>query len=262
VKLPKGALSKVVRVSSGWAIFRVDEASVSVPAKPAASAKDAKPATPAKDATPADTAKDAATATPAKDATTDWLATIRDFLKKEGMMNDVRDYLTKSERGTVEDYLIAQAKKMVATPPADFVAAAKEHGATAGEFGPITLNYGDSKLFPKASDNAKDFKSELNHVEKSVPFWKNVFDTPIGGYSEPFVIDASLNSVVILHPTAESDDAAAIDKAKTTFTGDFFETQTQSSINNTIMHSPLFHDHFADKYDNVFPPEPPEPPAK
>jgi hypothetical protein len=179
-------------------------------------------------------------------------ATAADTANK-AVLDKIRGYLNETERGVIEDWLIARANDFAKTAETgDFSAASEQYGAQALDFGPLPINYGDSTLFATLSSSASSATNELRSAATSENFWKVAFSTAVGAVSAPFVIDASLNSVVVIKPVEEitSDGEAT----RSVFSDTFANRDIQSSVQNTILNSDKFRNDFTARYYQVFPP--------
>lgn len=207
VNLGPGALSSVIKTSSGWSIFRAQSAAV-----------------------PADTSNPA-------------------------VLEKIRQHLTVSERAIIETWLIARANDFVKDAQTlGFHEAAEKDGVRSYDFGPLAINYGNSPIFPGLSSSPSNSESpELQAAAKSKNFWKTAFSTPPGEASAPFVIDDSLNSVLVIQPIAEiANDRVAEEKARTTFTDTFLGEDAQNSARNAVFTSSKFQDNFFTHYVELF----------
>ncbi|MDR2481900.1 MAG: peptidylprolyl isomerase [Spirochaetaceae bacterium] len=205
INLAAGQLSDLIKVPSGWAIFRAESA-----------------------ATEAD-------------------------ISDAGVLDKIRSYMLRSERGIVEDWLIIQAVSFAQTAEnGDWATAVIANNIDSYEFGPLPLNYGDSTLFTRAQDFANEVPA-LEMAGTSENFWRTAFSTPVNKPSAPFVIDSRQQSVVVLMAVEENinEDAAfrSADYYKTTFT----ENSIEKNISDSILNSSKFQDEFEQKYNALFP---------
>jgi hypothetical protein len=174
----------------------------------------------------------------------------------QAILNKIRGHLSETERGVIEDWLIARAGDFTKTAETgDFTEVAGQYDAQTADFGPVSLNYGDSSLFTTLSSSTSTSNNELRAAGTSENFWKTAFSTAVGRISAPFVIDASLNSVVVLEPVSESaDDEEAAAGARTAFSDTFVNNDIESSVQNAILNSDKFRNDFTARYYTVFPP--------
>lgn len=175
----------------------------------------------------------------------------------KAVLDKIRARLNDTERGVIEDWLIARANEFaLAAGTGDFTAAAERFGAQTLDFGPVPVNFGDNALFPTLSPPNTTPNHELGVAANSENFWKTAFSTAVGAVSAPFVIDASLNSVVVLQPLSETaDDEEAADNARAEFLAGFASYETQDEIlRDTVVNSDKFRNEFSARYFEVFPP--------
>ena len=114
-------------------------------------------------------------------------------------LDKIRRYMMINSRGQAEDWLIAEAGKFsVQVKDKGFDEAARYGKIVTRNFGPVSLNYGNSALF--GSLPAKDVP-ELTNAETNQFFWKAAFTTPLKTPSTPVVIG---DNVLVLYPLEES----------------------------------------------------------
>ncbi|MDR3325583.1 MAG: peptidyl-prolyl cis-trans isomerase [Spirochaetaceae bacterium] len=173
-----------------------------------------------------------------------------------GVLSSIRSHLVESERAVIEDWLIARAGAFAADAEAlGLAAASRKHDVTPLDFGPVPINYGDNSLFGTLS-NQNVANAELRAAARSENFWRTAFSLSEGTASAPFVIDASLNSVVVLFLREEAaDDGAAADKARAAYVDDFIPKDVQGNFSIAVLKSPKFKDYFTARYAALFTPE-------
>jgi hypothetical protein len=172
-------------------------------------------------------------------------------------VSKIRNYMMREERGIVEDYLIAKAgdfSKDSRVGGFDAAAAIKvgnvlKYDVSVAKFGPMPINYGDSKIFSQVSSFGV---AALNKASESENFWKIAFSTAINEPSVPFVINTANNAVVVINPVSEiANDTTAVENTKSSFTS-FLNTNIEQSLKNAILTSKKFKNDFAIKSRIMF----------
>jgi peptidyl-prolyl cis-trans isomerase D len=139
-----------------------------------------------------------------------------DFGKAE-VVSQVRDYMARSERGAIEDWLAAKAKEVSSAGGAGFEAAAKKAGLAVKSAGPFPVNYGDLSVYiSEYGQSAPIFKSidgdaspELAGASTDEKFLTSVFSLPGGSVSEPSV----LGDYVVVFKVKDASEAKEEDLA-------------------------------------------------
>jgi hypothetical protein len=173
---------------------------------------------------------------------------------------DIRSHLIESERGVIEDWLIAKAQSFAEDADAGGLGAAlRKHNVSAADFGPIPINYGDNPLFETLSNSNSVSSPELRTAAQNENFWRTAFSLAAGKISAPFVIDASMNSVVVL--AAREEQAAgggvggaeeAAEKTREYFLGTFMDKSLQDNLTTAILKSGKSIDNFSARYAALF----------
>jgi parvulin-like peptidyl-prolyl isomerase len=175
-------------------------------------------------------------------------------LNDKATIDKIRAYLIASEKGIIEDWLIARAEDFIKdVEKGDWDTAVLtwgigESGIESKEFGPVPLNYGDSTLFSRLRSYASTIP-QLADAAESENFWKFAFSTPVGKPSAPFVISAAQQSVVVIYPVDENaDDAEAVKNSTELYRNSFIENEIFQSIEYTILNSAKFKNNFKERY--------------
>ncbi|GHU15117.1 hypothetical protein FACS1894163_00760 [Spirochaetia bacterium] len=228
--LPRGEYSDIIKLSDGWAFFRAEDA-----------------------AYPADIA-DAA------------------------VLAKIRGYVMDFERGRVEDFFFNEAADLVniaaefeqsQTPEWEtnengsrvrigrtgFDEAVYRKGLEKFSFGPLPVNYGDTKvstqygeveIFPLLSSFQV---AELAYAASDENFWLTAFSTPLYTLSKPLVLG---NSVVILYPVEESAaEEANIEDAKSRYSF-ALNYSAEQSVHSFFLRSEKLEDRFMDTFLRYF----------
>lgn len=179
-------------------------------------------------------------------------------LNDKATVDKIRKYLVASEKGIIEDWLIARAEEFIKdVEKGDWDTAVLtwgigESGIESKEFGPVPLNYGDSTLFSRLRSYASTVP-QLGDASESENFWKIAFSTPVGKPSAPFVISSSQQSVIVLFPVEEnSDDAEAVKNSAELYRTSFIENEIFQSVEYTILNSAKFKNNFKERYYDLY----------
>ena len=173
----------------------------------------------------------------------------------------VRDYMTRNDRGVIEDWAIAKAKEIAAVGSKGFEAAAKKAGAPVKTVGPFPLNYGDLSVYiPSYGQSMPLFKSiassddpELSGASTSQKFLTAAFSTAPGAISDPFVLgDKVLVLKVKDAESAKDDGLSMIDYLYPSF----FGGKVQVEAHDFFMKNPLLKDDFSKVFFKYFQPTP------
>ncbi|MDR3301434.1 MAG: peptidylprolyl isomerase [Spirochaetaceae bacterium] len=179
------------------------------------------------------------------------------------VLTNVRTHLGEAERGVIEDWLIAKAQSFAADADATGLdAALSKHSVSASDFGPVPINYGDNPLFETLAKSNSGSSPELRAGVQNENFWRTAFSLAAGKISAPFVIDASLNSVVVLasRKAAAEDSTAneageaeeAEEKTRAYFLDTFMDKSLQDNLSTAILKSGKSIDNFTARYAALF----------
>jgi hypothetical protein len=164
----------------------------------------------------------------------------------------IRSYMTRFERGRMEDWLFAQARLFIEVVEENgFNDASLADGAQKYNFGPLPLNYGgvvitdstqNTNLFPALSAQSI---SELIQAESNENFWRAAFFTPLETSSEPLVVG---NNVLVLYPREEIIKDEADTEGIVTFYPTWVSSGAEQSLRSHILQS----DKLVDKFQATF----------
>ncbi len=173
----------------------------------------------------------------------------------------VRDYMTRNDRGVIEDWAIAKAKEIAAVGSKGFEAAAKKAGAPVKTVGPFPLNYGDLSVYiPSYGQSMPLFKSiassddpELSGASTSQKFLTAAFSTAPGAISDPFVLGDKVLVLKVKDASLAKDDGLSmIDYLYPSF----FGSKVQVEAHDFFMKNPLLKDDFSKVFFKYFQPTP------
>ncbi|MDR0552441.1 MAG: peptidylprolyl isomerase [Spirochaetaceae bacterium] len=179
------------------------------------------------------------------------------------LVSRARIYINTYERGMLEDYLLAKAQTATANTAAggveQFEKAAGDEGFTVSGFGPMPLNYGDSRLFSALTSFGLDVLSPASNDPKSSAsfnetFWKTAFSTPSNTVSKPLVLNGHQTYVTLIFPTEENlNDTAAKGNTESMFTDSWAENTIYQNFEETMLTSSKFEDNFDATFKYLFP---------
>jgi hypothetical protein len=172
-------------------------------------------------------------------------------LNDAAVLDKIRSYMMNAERGVIEDWLLAQAEDFAERArQSGFEAVAAVREIALYDFGALPVNYGDSALFSTlTSFSGPNFQTASTDEN----FWKIAFSTPVGTPSNPLVLGGNEDNVVVLYPEEEiTDDEAAVENSKNTFSSWWAENETQGNITSAVLHSKRFDDQFLNTYIRLF----------
>lgn len=160
----------------------------------------------------------------------------------------VRAYISKNERGLVEDNLEAQAKAFTGAAKADFASAAKKLGKTVGTTGWVALNFGNHDLFPSLTTASKD--PSFQGLASNEDFFKKAFSGAQGQISDPILASPS---VLVVKVDAIKTAPAADDKPVTASAVDStVQSDRSREVQQAILGSPKFKDQFQPEFNRLF----------
>jgi len=179
-----------------------------------------------------------------------------DFSNAE-VVAQVREYMTRSERGAIEDWLVAKAKEISAAGGAGFEAAAKKAGLVVKSAGPFPVNYGDLSVYiSEYGQSAPLFKSvesegapELGGASTSEQFLTAVFSLAPGAVSDPLVLgDYAVVLKVKEAAAAKDEDLGGIDL----FYPYYYRSKLTNQVRGLFMESPRLKDNFGKVFFKYF----------
>ncbi|MFH2113576.1 MAG: peptidylprolyl isomerase, partial [Spirochaetota bacterium] len=118
-------------------------------------------------------------------------------LASDDLLRTVTDYMNRFERGSIEDWGMAQAKVFSAEAATDFAGAASAHNLTVKETNAFPLNYGGAfnlGYFALLETLDTQSNTELAGANTNEVFLKAIFSLEAGQVSEPLMLD---NAVVV-----------------------------------------------------------------
>ena len=132
-----------------------------------------------------------------------------DFASSETIA-EVRSYMERNERGTIEDYIMALAESFSKdAAQAGFEAAAEQYGRVRMETNSFSINFGGEGILPALADNSD---AVLSTAARSEEFFRAAFSLKEGDVSRPVMLDGGA-VVLALGEEGAGEDAAAFEDA-------------------------------------------------
>ncbi|MGO8696052.1 MAG: SurA N-terminal domain-containing protein [Rectinemataceae bacterium] len=179
------------------------------------------------------------------------------------LIKDVRNYMNRFEKGTIEDWAIAKAKPLSSLPPATFEAACRRQGLTVKTDGPFPLNYGDLQVSIYGQKvpifkpvNGSD-AGELAGASTNENFLLAAFSLAPGSVSNPIV----LGDYVIVLKVKEAGSSLDASGGIELYYPYFFQQKLSTDVANLFISSPQLKDNFAPIFFKYFQPRTPTPGA-
>jgi hypothetical protein len=179
-----------------------------------------------------------------------------DFSKPEVLAN-VREYMNRSERGVIEDWVIAKAKEISSAGGAAFKTAAKKAGLEVKSAGPFPINYGELSVYlQEYNQNIPLFKTfegndipELDGASTSEQFFSTVFSLKPEALSEPIVLGDNVLVIKLkAEVSAKDEDLAGLEYMY----GRLYQNQPTKQIRDRFMKSPKLKNEFFNVFFKYF----------
>jgi peptidyl-prolyl cis-trans isomerase D len=176
---------------------------------------------------------------------------------KAEVVAHVRDYMTRSERGAIEDWLVAKAKELSSAGGAGFEAAAKKAGLVVKTAGPFPINFGDFSVYiSEYNQSAPIFKAvegsetpELAGAAANEKFLTAAFSLASGAVSEPLVLgDYAIVLKVKDASPAKDEDLAGVDYLYPYF----YQSKFPADVRNLFMTNKKLKDNFSKTFFKYF----------
>jgi PPIC-type PPIASE domain. len=178
-------------------------------------------------------------------------------LSQATVLASARSYITRSERGTVEDWAIARAKELAAAGDKGFEPAAKKAGIEVKSAGPFPINYGDPEISiygqsaPLFTSMYSDKTPELAEGTMSQKFITAVFSAAPGSFAEPVVLgDYAIVAKVKEAAQAKDEATGAIGF----YYPYFIQSKVSGEARDMFIKSPKLKDDFAKTFAKYFQP--------
>jgi hypothetical protein len=163
----------------------------------------------------------------------------------------VRAYLSKNERGLIEDNLEAQAKTFsteASAPKADFTGLAKKAGRVVLTTDWVALNFGNSDLYPSVTGASKD--ATFQGLGSNDEFFKKAFKLTVGQVSAPILASPA---ILVVKVDAVKEAAAAGDTPTSAASVDsLVNSERNKELQQTILSNPKFKDQFQVEFNRLF----------
>ncbi len=178
-------------------------------------------------------------------------------LSQAAALASVRDYITRNERGVVEDWAIAKAKELTAAGGAGFVAAAKKAGLAVKSAGPFPINYGDltvsiyGQSAPMFKNVVPEGSAELSGASTNEKFLTAAFSLAPGSVSEPLILGENALVLKVKEASSAKDDETG---AIAFYYPYFYQSKGSAEVRDIFIKSPAFKDDFSNIFFKYFQP--------
>ena len=166
---------------------------------------------------------------------------------------EVRSYMERNERGTIEDYIMIMAEDFSKDAARiGFEGAVAEHGRVQMETNSFSLNFGGEAILPALADNSD---AALSSAARSEEFFRAAFSLKEGEASRPVMLDGG--AIVLALSAEESgeidgDDSGIMDSLFAQMLGYYATEWGFSSIAEMYFASDKFNDRFDATYQRYF----------
>jgi hypothetical protein len=159
------------------------------------------------------------------------------------LMEKVRAYIWLFERGSIDEWLLAQAGTLAGEIQSKgFDSALYDRGMEKRSFGPLPINYGDVYLYPAAYSSGL---AELSAAGRDDAFWQTAFSTPLLTPSKPLIVG---DFALILYPTEES----MADESETGFIESFYSYLVNETVDSSLAGYFFSNGKLEERFDEVF----------
>ncbi|MDR1862281.1 MAG: SurA N-terminal domain-containing protein [Treponema sp.] len=162
------------------------------------------------------------------------------------LMEKIRAYVGTFERGRMDDWLLAEADKVIGEIQSKgFDSALYDRGIEKRSFGPLPINYGDIYLYPSVFSFSIP---ELSSAGSNDNFWQTAFSGPLLTPAKPLILG---DSVVILYPTEETE----VDESETTIMESFYSYLVNETVQGNLQKYFFSSEKFENRFNEVFYPQ-------
>ncbi|OHD76231.1 MAG: hypothetical protein A3J97_05655 [Spirochaetes bacterium RIFOXYC1_FULL_54_7] len=168
------------------------------------------------------------------------------------LLRTVTDYMNRFERGSIEDWNLAQAKDFAAGATADFAAAASARNLTVKETNAFPLNYGGAfNLGYFALLESLDTQSnpELSGANTNETFLKAIFSLEAGQVSEPVILDNAVIVARVLEIRSADESTLGLIEA---YYPSIVQDGLGKELTSSILQSPKLKDDFFTAFSQAF----------
>jgi peptidyl-prolyl cis-trans isomerase D len=182
-------------------------------------------------------------------------------LSQGAVLASVRDYMSRNERGVIEDWAIAKSKELSAAGGAGFESAAKKAGLSVRSAGPFPINYGDltvsiyGQTTPLFKSVAPAGNPDLSGASTSEKFLTAAFSTAPNAVAEPFILG---DNVLVIKAKETSTAKDSETGAVAFYYPYFFQSKASSEVRDLFMKSPRLKDNFSAIFFKYFQPAAPK----
>jgi hypothetical protein len=159
------------------------------------------------------------------------------------LLEKIRAYIWLFERGSIDEWLLAEAGVLVAEIQSKgFDLALYDRGIEKRSFGPLPINYGDVYLYPVAYSSGLP---ELSAAGRDDNFWQTAFSTPLLTPSKPLIVG---DFALILYPTEET----TADESETGFIESFYSYLVSQTVDSSLAGYFFNNGKLEERFDEVF----------
>jgi len=175
-------------------------------------------------------------------------------LSSEEVINDVRVYMSRNEKGLIEDYLVSQGTDFSSRVASnDFLSTAISMNIENGTTDYFSINYGSNRMIPSSITNATKQNPAFSSAAFDELFLERLFSlNKIGDISDPLVLG---NNIIVAQLAGEQKS----DKIPET-SMEYYKYQVesevsdymQSDLQNMVLASDIFENNFILTYAQIF----------
>lgn len=163
-------------------------------------------------------------------------------------INTVRAYISRNEKGLVQDWLEKKAKELKASVKDGKLAeAAKAAGKTAESTDFVSLNFNNIDFLPKLSDATKN--PVFSGLSANEDFYNKAWKLKAGEIADPILASPS---VLVIKLDELKDGTENITEEVKNKIVDSFVNERYQELQQKILESPKFKDHFDQTFNELF----------
>ncbi len=167
-----------------------------------------------------------------------------DFSNEE-TLGSIRDYMTRFERGRIEDYLSARAEEFrTSASESTFQNAASAAGYDVQETNYFPINYGNA-FFLNQVNTAAENTNSIQNAAFSTSFFETLFALDQESISEPVVLDESVAMFELIEERTKSE-------AELSFIGEYYPYIYQQFLDRDLQEHIFSSEEFEDNFSEVF----------
>jgi parvulin-like peptidyl-prolyl isomerase len=169
-------------------------------------------------------------------------------------INEIRTYMSRNDKGLIEDYLVSKGTDFVtALSENNFKALASTMGLVNGTTDYFAVNYGNNRMIPSSISSATQQNESFSNAAYDEIFLERLFSLKnAGDISDPLVVD---NTIVVAQLVGNQTSTKIPEESM-----DYFKYQVESEISGymqsdlqtLVMNSEKFENNFIKTYANIF----------